>query len=166
MKKLIFVRHGKAEDNDSLSSDFLRSLTTKGKDVSAQMAKRLAKKEKGDITIITSPAFRAIETAIIFAGVLKTPYDTIILNEAIYGSFGIDKLISIIGDAGDVNSTIAIFGHNPSFSLLVNHLSGSNRGFMPKSGVACFEFDVQTWEKISVANAKMTLFLNPDGTDE
>lgn len=166
MKKLIFVRHGKAEDNDSLSSDFLRSLTTKGKDVSVQMAKRLAKREKGDITIVTSPAFRAIETAIIFAGVVKTPYNSIILNEAIYGSFGIDKLISILLDAGDENSTVAIFGHNPSFSLLVNQLSGSNRGFMPKSGVACFEFDVQSWEKISEANAKNTFFLTPDGTGE
>lgn len=166
MKKLIFVRHGKAEDNDSLSSDFLRSLTTKGKDVSAQMAKRLAKREKGDITIVTSPAFRAIETAIIFAGVVKTPYNSIILNEAIYGSFGIEKLISILQDAGENNSTVAIFGHNPSFSLLVNQFSGSNRGFMPKSGVACFEFDVQSWGEISVANAKTIFILNPDGTNE
>jgi len=37
---------------------------------------------------------------------------------------------------------------------------------MPKSGVACFEFDVQSWDEISVANAKTIFILNPDGTTE
>jgi len=166
MKKLIFVRHGKAEDTESLSPDFTRSLTKKGKVISAHMAKRMAKQEKGNITIVTSPAFRALETAIIFAGVLKSSYSGIILSEAVYDSFGIEKLKNILLDAGDEHQVVAIFGHNPSFSLLVNQLSGSNRGFMPKSGVACFEFDVSSWADISAVNANMLYFLNPDGSVE
>jgi phosphohistidine phosphatase len=166
MKKLIFVRHGKAEDSESYASDFVRSLTAKGKDVSAQMAKRLTKREKGEITIITSPAFRAIETALIFAATTKTEYSSILINESIYGSFGIDKLINILEEAGDSADTIALFGHNPSFSLMVNHFSGTNRGFMPKSGVACFEFQTTVWGGISAANATLLYFLTPDGTDE
>jgi phosphohistidine phosphatase len=166
MKKLIFVRHGKAEESDALDSDFVRSLTSKGKEVSAQMAKRLAKREKDKITIVTSPAFRAVETALIFAGVLKIRYDSIIMNEAIYGSIGVKKLICILEEAGKDIETIAIFGHNPSFSLLVNHFSGTNRGFMPKSGVACFEFHNSEWKGISASDADLLYFLTPDGTDE
>jgi phosphohistidine phosphatase len=166
MKRLIFVRHGKAEDSESYASDFFRSLTAKGKDVSALMAKRLAKRERGDLTIVTSPAFRAIETALIFAGITKTEYNSIIINESIYGSFGIDHLIHILEEAGDGTETVALFGHNPSFSLLVNHFSGSNLGFMPKSGVACFEFQTPAWSGITASNAKLTYFLTPDGTDD
>jgi phosphohistidine phosphatase len=166
MKRLIFVRHGKAEESESYASDFVRSLTAKGKDVSAQMAKRLAKREKGELTIVTSPAFRAIETALIFAGITKTDYNSIIINESIYGSFGIDQLIHILEEAGEGIETVALFGHNPSFSMLVNHFSETNRGFMPKSGVACFEFKTSAWNGISAANATLIYFLSPDGTDE
>ncbi len=166
MKRLIFVRHGKAEDSESYASDFVRSLTAKGKDVSAQMAKRLAKREKGELTIVTSPAFRAIETALIFAGITKTDYNSIIINESIYSSFGIDHLVHILGEVGEGSETVVLFGHNPSFSLLVNHFSETNRGFMPKSGVACFEFQSSVWSGISVSNATLIYYLNPDGTDE
>jgi phosphohistidine phosphatase len=169
MKKLIFVRHGKAEESDTNVSDFMRSLTTKGKEVSSQMAKRLAKhekSEKGGILIITSPAFRALETALIFAGTTGTAYENIVIREAIYGSFGTDTLIRIVEEAGEDVSAVALFGHNPSFSLLVNHYSGVNRGFMPKSGVACFGFDTDNWSEISVSNAKLLYFLTPDGTTD
>jgi phosphohistidine phosphatase len=166
MKRLIFVRHGKAEEEGTVDSDFVRSLTAKGKEVSSQMAKRLAKREKDKITIVTSPAFRAIETALIFANVLKVRYDSIIINETIYSSFGVNKLICILEEAGKDNETIALFGHNPSFSLLVNHFSGTNRGFMPKSGVACFEFHSSEWKGISASDADLIYFLTPDGTDE
>ncbi|MBE0676235.1 MAG: histidine phosphatase family protein [Bacteroidales bacterium] len=166
MKKLIFVRHGKAEENDTAPSDFMRSLTAKGKDISGQMARRLAKREKGDVMIITSPAFRALETALIFADALKSGYDKVLLREAIYGPLGLDNLCLLLREAGDDNSCIILFGHNPSFSLLVNHFSGSNRGFMPKSGVACFGFDTDKWADISRKNSRLLYFLHPDGTDE
>lgn len=164
MKRLIFVRHGKAEDQDTAPDDFQRSLTGKGKYVSSQMAARTVKREKGEITIITSPAFRAIETALIFAGVLKTNYDDIIVRESIYGSFGFDSLCLMLREAGNDSQTVMLFGHNPSFSLLVNHFSGNNRGFMPKTGVVCFEFKADRWEDISKKNAELAYFLNPDGS--
>ncbi len=166
MKRLIFVRHGKAEDHDSASGDFQRSLTVKGKFVSSQMATRTAKREKGDVTIVTSPAFRAIETALIFAGVLKTGYDGIIVREAIYGSFGLDSLYRLLGEIGDERQTVMLFGHNPAFSLLVNHFHVGGRGFMPKSGVACFEFDTDRWKDISKSTATLAYFLNPDGSTD
>lgn len=166
MKRLIFVRHGKAEDYDTAPDDFQRSLTGKGKYVSALMAARTAKREKGEITILTSPAFRAIETAMIFAGVLKLNYDEIVVREAIYGNFGLDTLCLLLNETGNDRQTVMLFGHNPSFSLLVEHFSGSHRGFMPKSGVACFEFNVDRWEDISKKNAELIYFLNPDGSTD
>jgi phosphohistidine phosphatase SixA len=45
MKKLIFVRHSKAESQIFEISDFERSLTTKGKRIANAMAVRLKEKE-------------------------------------------------------------------------------------------------------------------------
>ena len=58
MKRLIFIRHGKAEDGSSEISDFERSLTLKGKVISRLMAHKLMEKEKSPGIIVTSPAFR------------------------------------------------------------------------------------------------------------
>ena len=66
MKKLIFVRHGKAEEEAPGISDFERSLTSSGKKISKQMA-RLNQKKNLPV-FVSSPAFRALETALIFAG--------------------------------------------------------------------------------------------------
>ena len=68
MKKLILVRHGKAEDGSPDISDFERSLTSKGKLLSRLVAHKLKAREKSPGILVTSPAFRALETALIFAG--------------------------------------------------------------------------------------------------
>ena len=46
MKKLIFIRHGKAEDQAAEISDFERSLTIRGKSQSRLMAQLLRSHEK------------------------------------------------------------------------------------------------------------------------
>ena len=52
-------------------SDYERSLTLKGKIISRLMGKKLREMEKSPVTIITSPAFRALETALIFASGIR-----------------------------------------------------------------------------------------------
>jgi phosphohistidine phosphatase len=69
MKKLIFIRHGRAEDPANEITDFERSLTTKGKVIANAVADILFRKDDSKGMIITSPAFRAFETALIFAGI-------------------------------------------------------------------------------------------------
>ena len=64
MKKIIFVRHGKAEEPCDGFADFERSLTERGKNISRLMASKLKEIEKDPGIIITSPAFRALETAL------------------------------------------------------------------------------------------------------
>ena len=84
MKKIIFVRHGRAEDQASEISDFERSLTTRGKVISKQMAKRFREKESNPGLLITSPAFRALETAIIFAEEFGIKPDNIIMDSILF----------------------------------------------------------------------------------
>ena len=59
MKKLIFIRHGKAEEQNTDISDFERSLTTKGKKEVHNIALKLRVKQPSIDLFMTSPAFRA-----------------------------------------------------------------------------------------------------------
>ena len=96
MKKLIFVRHGKAEDAQSGISDLERSLTPKGKIISRLMAGKLREIVKSPVIIITSPAFRALETALIFAEEYEIAPEKIIINSNLYFKMNFQYLHDIL----------------------------------------------------------------------
>ncbi len=96
MKKLIFVRHGRAEEASTGITDFERSLTTKGKVISKLIAGKLRSRENPPFTLITSPAFRAIETALIFADELGCAADKIIIDSNIYSRMNLRYLADML----------------------------------------------------------------------
>jgi phosphohistidine phosphatase len=164
MKKLIFVRHAKAEPEENIPglSDFERSLTPGGKKVAKQMAQLFLKKDPNPGLIITSPAFRAIETALIFAGEAHSDYNSIILNADLYFNTNLNKLLSLLSYVSDDIDVISLFGHNPSFTDLPGELSVSNFSSVPKAGIVCLTFDTDKWSGIKKGTGKPGYFLKPE----
>jgi phosphohistidine phosphatase len=162
MKKLIFIRHGKAEDGSPEISDFERSLTLKGKLISRLMANKLREKEKSPGVIVSSPAFRALETALIFAGEFGINVADLILNSNIYYKMSLHNLPTILSVINEDTEIVTIFGHNPSFTQIANSLSREGCDSLPKSGIVCISFDIKTWSDISPNNGKTEYFLKPD----
>lgn len=162
MKRLIFVRHGKAEDGSSEISDFERSLTLKGKVISGLMAQRLMEKEKSPGTFVTSPAFRALETALIFAGEFGINADDVIINSNIYYKMSYQNLPAVLSNINEDTETITLFGHNPSFTQIANTLCKEGCDLIPKCGIVCISFRIMTWSEIGRNNGKMEYFLKPE----
>jgi phosphohistidine phosphatase len=161
MKKIIFVRHGKAEEAAPEFSDFERSLTSKGKTVSRQMALKLKERENNLGIIITSPAFRAIETALIFAGVYAIHPEKIIINSNLYFNIDQNSFMEMLNNTDEDINTITLFGHNPSFTELPELFGRESPDVMPKSGIICLSFKTKTWSGI-YRNAGITdYFLKP-----
>jgi len=162
MKRLIFVRHGKAEDGSSDISDFERSLTLKGKVISRLMAHKLMEKEKSPGIIITSPAFRALETALIFADEFEINTDEVILNSNIYYKMSLQNLPSVLSSVTEDADLVTLFGHNPSFTQIANSLSKEGCDSIPKTGIICISFNIMTWSDIGRNNGKTEYFLIPE----
>lgn len=162
MKKLIFVRHGRAEDQDSSVTDYERSLTTRGKDVSEQMALILKEKEKLPAVLVTSPAFRAYETAVIFARVMGYDPDKIILKNSLYTHATLKSFAEILDEISDDVDCVILFGHNPSFTEIPDRLSRSGIDFVPKSGIVCLSFKSDTWKGLLREKGNIDYFLKPD----
>jgi phosphohistidine phosphatase len=162
MKRLIFIRHGKAEDGSPEISDFERSLTLKGKVISRLMARKLVEKEQSPGIILTSPAFRALETALIFAGEYGITAENVIMNSNIYYRMSFQKLPSILSGINEDAEVVTLFGHNPSFTQIANNLSKEGCDFIPKSGVICISFKIMTWSEIGRNNGKIEYFLKPE----
>lgn len=163
MKKLIFVRHAKAEPEEDIPgmSDFERSLTPQGKRVARQMAQIFLKKEGSPGLVLTSPAFRALETAIIFAGETGSSYDKIVMSADLYFGTNLEKLMKILSGMSDDISTITLFGHNPAFSDMPDKLATNGCGPVPKTGVVCLSFNTDKWTDVSKRSGNLEYFLKP-----
>jgi phosphohistidine phosphatase len=162
MKKIIFVRHGRAEDQASEISDFERSLTLKGKIISKQMARRFLEKENEPGLLITSPAFRALETAMIFAVVFGIKPDNIRIESNLYYKASIKILFEILANIDDEVEKITLFGHNPAFTEMPDRLSKNGCEFLTKTSIVCVSFPVKTWSGIKLDNGKLEYFLKPE----
>jgi len=162
MKKLIFVRHGRAEEPDSSITDYERSLTIKGKTVSEQMALILKEKEKLPAVLVTSPAFRAYETAIIFARVMGYDPDKIILKNTLYTHANLKSFAEILDEISDDFDCVIFFGHNPSFTEIPDRLSRSGIDFVPKTGIVGLSFRIDTWNGLLREKGNIDYFLKPD----
>lgn len=161
MKRIIFMRHAKAEDPLSGISDLERSLTLKGKVVTRQMAQILKDKLKDPGTLITSPAFRAYETAVIFAGVYGISAEKIRINNNIYFKFDEKTFMELLKQVDETTETITLFGHNPSFTTLPSYFCRESMDVVPKSGIVSIKFNVSTWSELKPSSATEELFLKP-----
>jgi phosphohistidine phosphatase len=162
MKKIIFIRHGRAEDQAPEFSDFERSLTTKGKAIAHQMAKKFREKEPDPGLLITSPAFRALETAYIFASEAGIDHGDVRVLPALYSKPGIKMLLDLTGTLDEDLDTITLFGHNPSFTEMPDKLSRDGCEFVTKTSVVCISFQVRTWSEIKAGTGKLEYFMKPE----
>ena len=161
MKKLIFIRHSKAEDASFDFSDFERSLTSKGKYVANAMALRLKEKEQSIGAVVSSPAFRAVETALIFSGIYRKPSNSIMLDDNIYYRFNFQALSEILSKVKEEENTVTLFGHNPSFTELAFALSAGECNYMPKCGIVTITFGVNSWRDINQNGGNVVYQLKP-----
>lgn len=162
MKRLIFVRHGRAEEPSPLISDFERSLTLKGKNVSAQMAAKLKELEIKPCVYFSSPAFRAIETAFIFARVFEFDPEKVIIKNNLYYKVNLNSLADNLRLLENNEETVILFGHNPSFTELADRLSKNGCDFLPKSGIVSLLFKTETWKGIFHDKGRQEFFLKPE----
>lgn len=161
MKKLIFVRHSKAEELTPEISDFERSLTTKGKSLANDMALRLKEKEKSAGVILTSPAFRAVETALIFAGIFRIPSEEILIAGNIYHKFNLKTLLEDLKRINEDVEIVTLFGHNPSFTELAGALSKEGCNFVQKCAIVGISFKISTWAEIKHNTGNVEYHLKP-----
>jgi len=162
MKKIIFVRHARAEEYSSAFSDFERSLTTNGKKTSEKMAMKFLEKEKDKLLFITSPAFRAYETAVIFARTMGSDPDRILLKNELYTKATLNSFAAIFDELDDDINGVIMFGHNPSFTEIPDRLSKNGCDFLPKTGIVCLTFLTNTWTGIMRERGTLEYFLKPE----
>lgn len=151
MRTLYLARHGKSSWKYPELDDRDRPLKTRGENDAQLIGKLLKDKGVKPGLILSSPAKRASHTAIIFAKELGYAPEAIVQHEGLYFK-GIGEIIKTIQQTEDRHDDVMVFGHNPDTLELVNNYADSDFDNVPTSGVACIQFDVESWKGVNLQN--------------
>lgn len=162
MKKLVLVRHAKAIEPLAEITDSERSLKIKGIKDAHKAAKKLYVFNIKPEMVISSPAYRALETALIFAEELDFPKKKIKLTESIYFDYTTGDFVEMIQKQDNKFDTILIVGHNPKISEMASQFTHDFHEELPTCGVAVIEFSEKKWKKINLREGKLSLYIFPD----
>jgi len=147
-KHLFVIRHAKSDWSFDVD-DFDRPLNPRGFKNAPKMAIRLAEYAIRPQKLVSSPAKRAITTAQIFAEHLGIPVHDVQSDNRLYEALP-NTLLQVINEWDDDYTSVALFGHNPGLTLLVNYLANENIYNLPTCGIVHIRFDdASDWAAIS-----------------
>ncbi|MGE9289813.1 MAG: SixA phosphatase family protein [Puniceicoccales bacterium] len=125
MKELYLIRHAKSGWDHPHLNDFDRPLDDRGLREAPKMAKLFGRRWKAPDLLISSPAIRAYHTSQFFRSEWTLPWNRYQLHEAIYEATA-TTLLKVLRELPASAERVALVGHNPGISLLVNKLSGAD----------------------------------------
>ena len=156
MKKLLLVRHAKAE-KEVIGKDFDRPLKYTGIQDAAFMAERLKDRSFIPQLIITSPALRTKTTAEIFADQFSLPEPEV--NNAIYEA-SMQTWLHTINQLPNEQNFIAVVGHNPGVSQILYYLTGEGRE-VHTCTTAIIDFDTDDWADVTEDSGNLVYYSSP-----
>jgi len=159
-KKIFIVRHGKSDWGTPDMPDIDRPLKPRGVRDAYKMAKLLKKKKEQVDFIISSPATRAIHTAIIFSRVLQIPEKNILIEYGLYMADSV-SIKEYCHKISDEYNGVMIVGHNPGFTNFANKFTPSEINNVPTSGLVILDFDCNSWKDINPGVLKNHFFDYP-----
>ncbi|MCB0768572.1 MAG: histidine phosphatase family protein [Flavobacteriales bacterium] len=160
MKTLYLCRHAKSSWADPGMDDFDRPLNERGQRNAPFMAGLF--KERGEPVdlIVSSPANRALTTAKAFASALHLPADRFKQDGNIYLAER-HTLSHIVNELPASADRVLLFGHNPGFTELLDHLSDAGVDNLPTCGMVRIDLPVDEWEQVTKGCGTLVWFDYP-----
>lgn len=147
------MRHGKSSWEHADLQDHLRPLNQRGVNNAISVATKLLELELKPDAIVSSPAIRALDTAIIVATGLGYALNEIATDGDIYDA-SVSDLLSVLTRLDDGLETVLLFGHNPGLTELINRLQSESLFNLPTSGVFAIDLPIDSWGMISKAKGQ------------
>ena len=160
MKQLTLVRHAKSSWDLPEMEDYYRPLNPRGVKNAYAIGDELAIRGVFPDVVITSPAVRAMNTAIILSRKLDFPLERMEANANMYEA-SVTDVMKIMSSINDSVSHAMLVGHNPTLTMLINRLQKKPLDNLPTCGVYHLELDISSWSEIYDAKGKVQFALFP-----
>ena len=161
---LFILRHAKSDWEKDVATDFERPLSERGLRDAYKMANWLIQQTDLPTMIVSSPALRAYQTALIFAHALDIQPGDINFDKRTYEA-SVSNILEIIRQFPETAKSILLIGHNPGFDSLLQTLctmaeSRADGKLMTTAAVARVSV-AGTWQRISSNSCELSLFSRP-----
>jgi phosphohistidine phosphatase len=161
LRVLHVVRHAKSAWDYNDVADIDRALKPRGIKNAYEISRELKLNDLIPKKIISSPANRALHTAVIFARVFGYSLNHLEISNILYES-SLEKIMDLIRNTQDEYKSLMIFGHNPDVTDLANHYLDPSIDNVPTSGVVTLKFSASNWKLIDRRNFEGHLFNFPN----
>lgn len=158
IKTLYLTRHAKSDPAGPGQQDFDRPLSQQGMLDAARLAERFAERKEPVDAIVSSTARRAITTARFFSAALGNMpvHETRDIYHA--DLYALEAILRALPDAHD---RVMIFGHNPGFSELVEHLAAPHLYHLSPCTTVRIDLHVGQWCEVASGTGTMAWWDSP-----
>ncbi len=163
MPTLFLIRHAKSSWDHPGLRDFDRPLNERGLYEAPLMAQILLREGIQPDLLVSSPAKRAWTTAMFFATAFGLREEAVRRELDIYDADPPD-IMRLINQLPDSAGTIFMFGHNPTFTDVVNRFAEKHIENLPTCGIVRIESDGGSWAAFDEGNATVRKHYFPKQT--
>lgn len=159
MKFLILARHGTAQDKLKIRDDFERSLTGKGKAECEFAGQRLKEMQVMPDLVMSSPATRALSTAIVISNKINYPQNKIISVSPLYEG-KLRGIVSLLRNVNNSITSVMLVGHNPMFDELYAYLCERPTLSIKKGEVAALILNINSWSELNKNTGRYYFYIS------
>jgi phosphohistidine phosphatase len=167
MRRLLLLRHAKAERSDPGMQDLSRVLIERGRKDAAKIGAYMAGHALVPDRVVLSPAARTQETWKHAAAAFK-PQPAAMSAERLYDATPHD-IIGVVQDSPASAHTLMLIGHNPGLHEAALMLIASGdidarerlREGLPTSGLVMIDFAFDDWSKLHPQSGRLERFVSP-----
>lgn len=160
MKRIFLIRHAKSDWSQAGLDDHDRPLSPRGLRDGPFMASKLSADYDQLSMICTSSAVRAKRTAEYFKEAFDIPDGQYSEHDVLY-LCDEDTLLSFIRTLPNDADSVAIVGHNPSWTWFVNLMTGVHIDNVPTCGISVLNAGHIEWKHFDLSQCKLEQFYYP-----
>ena len=169
MRRLLLLRHAKAEPGTPDQEDHDRALTERGLADAAAMARYMQKQGYAAARILCSTSLRTRQTIAPVLALLPAPIDY--LENLYLAAPG--RIIALAQDAAEADETLLLVAHNPGLeqcaALLAReavkpkeaHRHDVMEEKFPTAALAVLDFNIASWQRLSPGDGRLIDFIRP-----
>jgi phosphohistidine phosphatase len=166
MRRLIILRHAKAERASPGGRDFDRTLAPRGREDAAKVGAYMAQHGLVPDHALVSPAKRTRETwTLVVAALSATP--ALKYDERLYDAKA-ETILQVVREAPAQAHSVCVVAHNPGLHQLCLVLVGAGDRDsrdrlavkLPTSGLVVIDFAVDVWDRLRPHHGRLDRFVN------
>lgn len=158
MPTLMLMRHGKSDWDADAADDHSRPLAPRGVNAAERMGEVIRELRLVPDLVVSSTAKRARATAEL-ARITGGWSSRLVLEDRLYGA-SVSETLSVLADHGSACERVMLVGHQPTWSMTVQHLTGA-RVSMRTATIADIDLAITEWPQAPSASGVLTALFQP-----